>query len=276
MIALTQMTRVLWVHGLLAVLALGAAQPAQAQNPYDGVLTSSTCAPGIAFTAVSMNWDLDYLYDTDFGGLGPCIVPDLSALLGRWTMVSQEMQVGSQSLLSNVAGKTLQILPAAVFNLDPLSRGVMAQEEWHTEKFCIEGASSGITCTMTLPALPPGLGVAPCRDAAVFTGAMRSDVYVQSGGASPSQPTGPFTLRANIRTDIVPIAIRCPGADVDVTCNNCASMSIGKLTMELEHDAQTDVLTAVSDIGGRRLVQTYRRETTVTLGEIFNPDGSLQ
>ena len=55
-----------------------------------------------------------------------------------------------------------------------------------------------------------------------------------------------------------------------------ASMSIGKLTMVFEHDQPTDVLTVVSDVGGRVLMQTYRRETTMTLGEIFNPDGSLQ
>ena len=115
----------------------------------------------------------------------------------------------------------------------------------------------------------------PCRESAVFTGAVRSDVYVQSSGPS-SQPVGPFTLRANIRMDMVPIAIRCPGAAVDMTCGNCASMSIGKLTMVLEYDQPTDVLTAVSDVGGRVLVQTYRRETTGTIGEIFNPDGSLQ
>ena len=53
-------------------------------------------------------------------------------------------------------------------------------------------------------------------------------------------------------------------------------MSIGKLTMVFEHDQPTDVLTVVSDVGGRVLMQTYRRETTMTLGEIFNPDGSLQ
>ena len=111
---------------------------------------------------------------------------------------------------------------------------------------------------------------------AVFTGAVRSDVHVQSSGGPPAQPVGRFTIRANFRTDMIPIAIRCPGASVDVTCGNCASMSIGKLTMAIEYDQPTDVLTAVSDVGGRVLVQTYRRVTTVTLGEIFNSDGSLQ
>ena len=53
-------------------------------------------------------------------------------------------------------------------------------------------------------------------------------------------------------------------------------MSIGKLTMVLEYDQPTDLLTAISNMGGRVLVQTYRRETTLTIGEIFNPDGSLQ
>ena len=189
--------------------------------------------------------------------------------------MSQQIQVGPKSLLGNTAGKTLQILPAAVFELDPMVRGVMAQEEWQTEKFCIEGATAALTCNLSLPPLPAGLGAAPCRESAVFSGATRSDIYVQSSGPS-SQPVGPFTLMANIRTDMIPIAIRCPGASVDMTCNNCASMSIGKLTMELQYDQQTDVLTAVSDVGGRVLVQTYRRETTVAIGEIFNPDGSLQ
>jgi hypothetical protein len=274
---MTVFFRTLGVALLATVLALGSVQPVQAgQNPYAGVLASSTCSPGVAFTAISMDWDLDYLYNTDFGGLGPCIVPDLSDLLGTWIMVSQELQVGSNTLLSNAAGKTLQILPAAVFELDPTIRGVIAQEEWLTENFCIEGAAAAMTCGMTLPALPAGLGVTPCRDSAVFSGAVRSDIYVQNSGASPTQPVGPFTLRANIRTDMVPIAIRCPGADIDVTCGNCASMSIGKLTMALEYDQPTDVLTAVSDVGGLVLVQTYRRETTLTIGEIFNPDGSLQ
>ena len=258
------------------MLALGSVQPAHAgQNPYEGVLASATCSPGVAFTAISMGWDLDYLYGTDFGGSGPCFVPDLSDLLGTWTLVSQQIQFGGNTLIGNAAGKMLQILPAAVFELDPTVTGVMAQEEWQTEKFCIEGAAAALTCGMTLPALPAGLGVTPCRDSAVFTGAVRSDLYVQSSGP-PSQPVGPFTLVANFRTDMIPIAIRCPGAEVDVTCANCASMSIGKLTMELEYDQQTDVLTAVSDVGGRVLVQTYRRETTLTIGEIFNPDGSLQ
>ena len=274
---MTVRSRALGVAVVVGVLALGAARPVQAgQNPYEGVLSSDTCSPGVAFTAISMGWDLDYLYDSDFGGLGPCVIPDLSELLGTWTLVSQQIQVGTNSLIGNAAGKTLQILPAAVFELDPMVRGIMAQEEWQTEKFCIEGAAAAPTCGIILPALPAGLGAIPCRDSAVFTGAVRSDVYVQSSGGSPTQPVGPFTLRANIRADMVPIAIRCPGAEVDVTCGNCASMSIGKLTMVLEYDQSTDVLTAVSDVGGRVLVQTYRRETTLTIGEIFNPDGSLQ
>ena len=274
---MTVCSRALGIAAVVSVLALGSARPAQAgQNPYEGVLSSATCSPGVAFTAISMGWDLSYLYDSDFGGLGPCVVPDLSELLGTWTLVSQQIQFGTKSLLGNTAGKTLQILPAAVFELDPMIPGVMAQEEWQTEKFCIEGAAAALTCTMSLPPLPAGLGAAPCRESAVFSGAVRSDVYVQSSGGPPSQPVGPFTMQAKIRTDIVPIAIRCPGAAVDMTCNNCASMSIGKLTMTLEYDQPTDVLTAVSDVGGRVLVQTYRRETTVTIGEIFNPDGSLQ
>ncbi len=46
--------------------------------------------------------------------------------------------------------------------------------------------------------------------------------------------------------------------------------------MTLEYDQQSDVLTAKSDPGGLTVVHTYRRETTLTLGERFNPDGSLQ
>ena len=273
---MTVRPRALAVAVVVSVLTLGSVRPAQAgQNPYEGVLSSATCSPGVAFTAISMGWDLSYLYDSDFGGSGPCFVPDLSELLGTWTLVSQQIQFGANTLIGNAAGKTLQILPAAVFELDPMVRGVMAQEEWQTEKFCIEGAAAAPTCNVSLPALPAGLGALSCQATAVFTGAVRSDVYVQSSGLA-SQPVGPFTLRANIRTDMIPIAIRCPGADVDVTCSNCASMSIGKLTMELEYDQPTDVLTAVSDVGGRVLVQTYRREATITLGEIFNPDGSLQ
>ncbi len=268
--------RTLGIAVLVAMLALGSALPAQAgQNPYEGVLASASCSPGVTFTAVSMGWDLDYLYGTDFGGLGPCVVPDLSDLLGTWIMVSQQVQAGPNTLIGNAAGKTLQILPRAVFELDPTVRGVMVQEEWLTEKFCIEGAAAAATCGMTLPALPAGLGVTPCRESAVFSGAVRSDVYVQSSGP-PSQPVGPFTMRANIRTDMTPVSIRCPGADIDVTCANCASMSIGKMTMVLDYDQQSDVLTAQSDLGGPTVVQTYRRETTVTIGEIFNPDGSLQ
>ena len=274
---MTVRLRALGVAVVVSVLALGSVRPAQAgQNPYEGVLSSATCSPGVAFTAISMGWDLGYLYDSDFGGLGPCVVPDLSELLGTWILVSQQIQFGTNALIGNVAGKRLQILPAAAFESDATVAGVMAQEEWLTEKFCIEGAAAAPTCGLSLPPLPAGLGVTPCRESAVFSGAVRSDIYVQSSGGSPSQPVGPFTLRANFRTDMVPIAIRCPGADVDVTCNNCASMSIGKLTMTLEYDQQTDVLTAVSDVGGRVLGQTYRRETTLTIGEIFNPDGSLQ
>lgn len=269
--------RTLGVALLVAVLATASPQPAHAgQNPYEGVLASTTCSPGVTFTAISMGWDPDYLYSTDFGGLGPCIVPDLSDLLGTWILVSQQVQAGPNTLVGNTAGKSLQILPRAVFELDATARGVMAQEEWITETFCIEGAAAAPTCGMTLPALPAGLGATPCRESAVFGGAVRSDVYVQSGGATPAQPVGPFTLRANIRTDMVPISIRCPGAEVDATCSNCASMSIGKMTMVLEYDQQSDVLTARSDLGGPTVVQTYRRETTVTIGEIFNPDGSLQ
>ncbi len=68
---------------LATMLALGSALPARAgQNPYEDVLASATCSPGVAFTAISMDWDLDYLYNSDFGGLGPCVVPDLSHLLG--------------------------------------------------------------------------------------------------------------------------------------------------------------------------------------------------
>ena len=221
-----------------------------------------------------MGWDLDYLYGTDFGGSGPCVVPDLSDLLGTWTLVSQQIQFGGNTLIANTAGKTLKIFPAAVFELDPTMVGVMAQEEWQTEKFCIEGAAAAPTCGMDLPGLLAGYGVASCQTTAVFTGAVRSDINVQSSGP-PSQPVGPFTLVANFRSDMIPIAIRCPGAEVDVTCANC-SVSIGKLSMELEYDQQTDVLTAVSDVGGRVLVQTYRHETTLTIDEIFNPDGSLQ
>ena len=273
---MTIRSRALGVAVVVGVLALASARPVQAgQNPYEGVLSSTTCSPGVAFTAISMGWDLSYLYNSDFGGSGPCFVPDLSALLGTWTLVSQQIQFGSNTIVGNAAGKTLQILPAAVFELDPTVRGVMAQEEWQTEKFCIEGAAAAPTCNMSLPGLLAGFGVASCQETAVFSGAVRSDVYVQSSGP-PSQPVGPFTLMANIRTDMIPIAIRCPGAAVDVTCNNCASMSIGKLTMELQYDQPTDVLTAVSDVGGRVLVQTYRRETTVTISEIFNLDGSLQ
>jgi len=273
---MTVCSRALGVGVVTSMLVLGPVAPAHAgQNPYEGVLSSATCSPGVAFTAISMGWDLTYLYDSNFGGSGPCVVPDLSELLGTWTLVSQQIQFGANTLIGNAAGKTLTILPAAVFELDPMVRGVMAQEEWQTEKFCIEGAAAAPTCGMALPGLLAGFGVASCQTTAVFTGAVRSDVYVQSSGP-PSQPVGPFTLMANIRTDMIPIAIRCPGADVDVTCANCASMSIGKLTMVLEYDQQTDVLTAVSDVGGRVLVQTYRRETTETLGEIFNPDGSLQ
>jgi hypothetical protein len=272
---MTILPRPLGIAVLLAVLTLGAAPPAQAgQNPYEGVLDSATCSPGVAFTAISMGWDLGYLYGTDFGGLGPCVVPDLSDLLGTWTLVSQEIQFGGNTLIGNAAGKTLKIFPAAVFELDPMVLGVMAQEEWQTEKFCIEGATAAPTCGMALPGLLAGFGVASCQTTAVFTGAVRSDINVQSSGP-PSQPVGPFTLVANFRSDMIPIAIRCPGAEVDVTCANC-SVSIGKLSMVLEYDQQTDVLMAVSDVGGRVLVQTYRRETTLTIGEIFNPDGSLQ
>ena len=272
---MTVSLRALGIAALVVMLALGSAQPAHAgQNPYEGVLASTTCSPGVAFTAISMGWDLDYLYNTDFGGSGPCFVPDLSDLLGTWVLVSQQVQFGGNTVIANTAGKTLQILPAAVFELDPMVLGVMAQEDWQTEKFCIEGATAAPTCGMALPALLAGFGVASCQTTAVFTGAVRSDVYVQSSGP-PSQPVGPFTLVANFRSDMIPIAIRCPGAEVDVTCANC-SVSIGKLSMELEYDQQTDVLTAVSDVGGRVLVQTYRRVTTETLGEIFNPDGSLQ
>lgn len=274
---MTVCSRALGVGVVTSMLVVGSVEPAHArQNPYEGVLSSATCSPGVAFTAISMGWDLTYLYDSNFGGSGPCFVPDLSELLGTWTLVSQQLQFGSNTMVGNAAGKTLQILPAAMFELDPTVRGVMAQEEWLTEKFCIEGAASAPTCNLSLPPLPAGLGVAPCLESAVFSGAVRSDVYVQSSGGPSTQPVGPFTLRANIRTDMIPIAIRCPGADVDVTCGNCASMSIGKLTMALDYDQSTDVLTAVSDVGGRVLVQTYRRETTLTLGEIFNPDGSLQ
>ena len=274
---MTASLRTLGAAVLATVLTTGSTPPAHAgQNPYAGVLASATCSPGVAFTAISMGWDLDYLYGTDFGGLGPCVVPDLSDLLGRWTMVSQQVQAGPSTLVGNSAGKSLQILPRAVFELDPSAQGVMAQEEWFTEKFCIEGAAAAPTCGMTMPALPAGLGVTPCRESAVFQGAVRSDVYVQSNGGSPAQPVGPFTLRANVRTDMTPVSIRCPGADVDATCSNCASMSIGKMTMVLEYDQQADVLTARSDLGGPTVVQTYRRESTVTLGEIFNPDGSLQ
>ena len=274
---MTVRSRALGVAVVASMLALGSVQPARAgQNPYEGVLSSDTCSPGVAFTAISMGWDLDYLYNSNFGGLGPCVVPDLSELLGTWILVSQQVQFGANTLIGNAASKTLQILPAAVFELDPMVRGVMAQEEWQTEKFCIEGAAAAPTCNISLPPLPAGLGAAPCRESAVFTGAVRSDVHVQSSGGPPAQPVGPFTIRANFRTDMIPIAIRCPGASVDVTCGNCASMSIGKLTMAIEYDQPTDVLTAVSDVGGRVLVQTYRRVTTVTLGEIFNSDGSLQ
>jgi hypothetical protein len=48
------------------------------------------------------------------------------------------------------------------------------------------------------------------------------------------------------------------------------------MTMTLDYDQQSDVLTAQSDLGGPTVVQTYRRETTLTIGAIFNPDGSLQ
>lgn len=214
---------------VVSVLALGPVQPAHAgQNPYEGVLSSAACSPGVAFTAISTGWDLNYLYNSNFGGLGPCVIPDLSDLLGTWTLVSQQIQFGANTLIGNATGKTLQILPAAVFELDPMVRGVMAQEEWHTEKFCIEGAAAAPTCNLSLPPLPAGLGAAPCRESAVFTGAVRSDVYVQNGGGPPAQPVGPFTMRANIRTDMTPIAIRCPGAAVDMTCGNwraCPSAS---------------------------------------------------
>ncbi|MDA1185540.1 MAG: hypothetical protein O2930_12960 [Acidobacteria bacterium] len=274
---MTVTLRALGVALLATMLVPGGTPPVHAgQNPYEGVLASATCSPGVAFTAISMGWDLDYLYGTDFGGLGPCVVPDLSDLLGTWILVSQQVQAGPNTLIGNSAGKTLQILPRAIVELDPTVRGVMAQEEWLTEQFCIEGAAAAPTCGMTLPALPAGLGATPCRESAVFGGAVRSDVYVQSSGSTPSQPVGPFTLRANIRTDMTPVSIRCPGADIDVTCGNCASMSIGKMTMVLEYDQQSDVLTARSDLGGPTVVQTFRRETTLTLGEIFNPDGSLQ
>jgi len=194
---MTVAPRTLGMAVVATMLALGSALPAQAgQNPYEGVLESATCSPSVTFTAISMGWDLDYLYDSDFGGLGPCVVPDLSELLGTWTLVSQQIQFGANTLIGNAAGKTLTILPAAVFELDPMVRGVMAQEEWQTEKFCIEGAAAAPTCGMALPGLLAGFGVASCQTTAVFTGAVRSDVYVQSSGP-PSQPVGPFTLVAN-------------------------------------------------------------------------------
>lgn len=59
---MTVRSRALGVAVVVGVLALGSARPVQAgQNPYEGVLSSDTCSPGVAFTAVSMGWDLSYL-----------------------------------------------------------------------------------------------------------------------------------------------------------------------------------------------------------------------
>jgi hypothetical protein len=49
----------LGVAVVVSVLAVGTVRPAHAgQNPYEGVLSSATCSPGVAFTAISMGWDL--------------------------------------------------------------------------------------------------------------------------------------------------------------------------------------------------------------------------
>lgn len=55
---MTIRSRALGIAVVVSVLAPG---PVQAgQNPYEGVLSSTTCSPGVAFTAISMGWDLSY------------------------------------------------------------------------------------------------------------------------------------------------------------------------------------------------------------------------
>lgn len=265
-----------------AVLSVAPAPAPGGQLPHAGMFSHPTCSPGIVFTAIAMEYDLHYLATSNFDNSGPCFLPDLSELLGTWEMVRQEVFVGPQHLLSNVAGKRLQFLPRAVFDINPSLHGLMVQEEWGTEKFCVSGAAAAPGCAPLPANLAPnlpvgGLPVAPCRESAVFEGLVRSDVYLQAGpGPSASQPVPPFTMRASVRTDLVPIAISCPGAQTAVTCRNCASMSIGKLQMVLERNSSLDTLEAISDIGGRRLVQTYKRLTSVSLAGLFNPDGSLK
>ncbi|MEW5983619.1 MAG: hypothetical protein AB1806_14790 [Acidobacteriota bacterium] len=273
-------------HGVVAGLVLCAvtastATPGARQNAYAGLFTHPVCSPGIVFTVRSMSWNLDYVAGSNFGGMGPCFMPDLSDLLGTWEMIRQEVNVGTQILLSNVAGKQLKILPRAVFELDPALWGVMAQEEWLSEKFCTGGATASPGCkplpAMLSPDLPTSaLPIAPCRESAVFRGLVRSDVYLQSGVTAAGQPVPPFTVRTTVREDLQPISIRCPGADVDVVCRNCASQSVGKLQMVFEYDLATDALRAVHTVSARTLVQHYKRLSKVTLDSLFNADGSLK
>lgn len=249
-------------------------------QPYTGPFGGSQCAPGIVFTAWSMGWDVPYLERSNFAGLGGCTVPDLAAFLGTWQMTEQEIQgLG----ISNMAGKQLNIVPSAQFQLDATRRGVTVIEQYQWERFCILGAAASPSCAggappQLAPSLPASaLPVAPCRDSAVFQGAVRSDLFIQSGpGGEPSRPTGPFKVRASFREDMAPVSIRCPGADTAVVCRNCASMSIGKLSLTLQMDPWGQTLTATSDIGPRRLVQRYKRLSTLSLADVFNPDGTLK
>jgi hypothetical protein len=246
---------------------------------YTGPFGGSSCAPGIVFTAWSMNWNLQYIENSNFSNLGGCVVPDLSSLLGMWELTRQEIQPLG---VSNVAGKTLNIVPTAQFLVDSTQRGVTVIEEYQTEKFCKNEAATSATCAAAQPAnlsptLPAAaLPIAPCRDAAVFRGAVRSDIYIEvGGGASASQPVGPFRFRTGFRQDLMPVSIRCPGAQVDVTCRNCPSFSIGKRLFVLTLEAAGATLVAQTDDPGPRVTERFKRMTTLTLGQVFNPDGSV-
>ena len=72
---MTVCSRALGAAVVVGVLALGSVRPVQAgQNPYEGVLSSATCSPGVAFTAISMGWDLGYLY-TRISDLAMVLLP---------------------------------------------------------------------------------------------------------------------------------------------------------------------------------------------------------
>jgi hypothetical protein len=257
---------------LVAITLAAMPAPPSQSGPFGG----SLCAPGIVFTAWSMNWDLRYIENSNINNFGGCDVPDLSSLLGTWELTRQDIQPLG---VSNVAGKSLNIVPTAQFLVDDTARGVTVIEEYQTEGFCKNEAATSTTCASAPPAnLSPSLPasalpIAPCREAAVFRGAVRSDIYVQYDSTPEGQPIGPFRFRVGFREDLIPVSTRCPGAQMDVTCRNCASFSIGKRLWVLTLEGAT--LVAQTDDQGPRVTQRFKRTTTLTLDQVFNRDGSV-